>query len=943
MLKQLSNAAFLWYNRTATIPKNPIRMQKTLKLLTLALFLSCFHLSVYAQQKADTTVTSIDADLINIFNQKTPKKYKIAAIKVTGNKYFDENLLISISGLNVGDEVVIPGGDNFSRAINKLWGQNYFSNVEIYITKLVGTNIDIEINVTERPRLSKFYFKGIGKSAVDDLNSKTGLVPGRVVTENMKRTASEAIRKYFFDKGYQNAHVTIQEIKDSTRSNSMDLVFLVDRGGKIKISDIYFAGNTIDAALLKKQMKGTKEKGHLTLFPSIDSGGFIRPQPYTFQQYMRDKGFLNFTDTRKVLSPYIRVKPFVSAKYNEKKYNEDKESIIDYYNSIGYRDAQIVRDQVFKNSKGNLDIDIQVSEGHKYYFGNISWRGNTIYSDSILTVILGIKKGDTYNMEILNKRLGKGGGAPDGSADISSLFLDNGYLFFRADPVETAVYNDTIDYEIRMVEGPQATIKNVRISGNDKTKEYVIRRELRTIPGEKFSRTDLIRSQREIAQLNYFNQEKIGINPVPNPDDGTVDINYSLEEKSSDQLELSAGWGGAIGLTGTVGVSFNNFSIKNIFSKKAWDPLPMGDGQKLSFRVQSNGRAFRSYNFSFTEPWVGGKKRNALTFSIYDTKFANAYDPLTGTYTAAAAGRSFLKTTGASVAYSKQLTWPDDYFSLSFSVNYTRYQLVNYAISQQLKLRDGTLFNNGISNNFNFKVALQRSSVNQPMFPTSGSTFLASLAVTPPYSAFNPGVVTQNDPYNFIEYHKWRFNGEWYVPLSKGTGEDHNKMFVLKLAAKFGFLGRYNPQLQISPFERFQLGDAGLSNQYALIGYDIISQRGYPVYETSNPRINPDQTGASQYFTMFNKYTAELRYPLSLNPSSTIYAESFFEAANGWYDLKDYNPFQLRRSVGVGMRFFLPMFGLLGFDYGIGLDRYTPGASLKDISRFTFMLGFEPE
>jgi outer membrane protein insertion porin family len=461
---------------------------------------------------------------------------------------------------------------------------------------------------------------------------------------------------------------------------------------------------------------------------------------------------------------------------------------------------------------------------------------------------------------------------------------------------------------------------------------------LRTVPGDKFSKTNLIRSQREISQLNFFNPEKIGINPVPNPDDGTVDINYTVEEKSSDQLELSAGWGGNIGLTGTLGVTFNNFSTKNLFHKKAWDPLPMGDGQKLSLRVQSNGKAFRSYNFSFTEPWLGGKKRNALTVSIYNTKYGQTYDPITGIYDPSVADSRYIMTTGMTVSIAKQLKWPDDYFSLSQGINYTRYKLSNYAIDPT----NLPGFDNGIVNNINYRIALQRSSVDAPLFPRSGSTFLMSLQITPPYSFFDKGIVNKDNPYNFIEYHKWRFNGEWYVPLGKPKGEDH-KQFVLKASAKFGYLGKFSPDLEISPFERFQVGDAGLSNQFALLGYDIIAHRGYPVYDNSNPKVNPDKQTASQYFTIFNKYTLEMRYPLSLNPSSTIYALGFFEAANGWYSFKQYNPFQLRRSVGLGMRFFLPMFGLLGFDYGIGLDRFTPGGSLKDAARFTFMLGFEPE
>jgi len=902
----------------------------------LAFVLSLGSFVASAQQTKDTVITNVDADLINILNQKAPKKYKITAIKVTGNSFFDENLLTSIANINVGDEVVFPGGDLFAKAITKLWAQNYFSDVQIYITKLEDKHIEIEIAVTERARLSNFLFRGVSKSDAEDLTGKTGLVRNRVITENMKISAIEAIKKFYSEKGFQNAQVKILEKSDTTYENTLLLDFVIDKGPKVRINNINFGGNTVEAGLLKKKLKDTHEKSRLTLFPVFDAPKIVTTQRYSFEQYMKEKGFLTFTKTKKVLDPYARIK-FSGAKFDSKKYEDDKDNILDYYNSLGYRDATIVNDTVYYNANGHLNIDIKVSEGRRYYFGNITWRGNTKYADSILTAILGIRKGDIYNLETLNKKLGKSA-TPEGG-DISGLYQDDGYLFFNTDPVETAVYNDTIDYEIRIIEGPQATIKNIRIYGNDRTKEHVIRRELRTIPGEKFSRTDLMRSQREIAQLNYFNQEKIGIDPRPNPDDGTVDINYTVEEKSSDQLELSAGWGGYIGLTGTLGVSFNNFSIRNIWKKQAWDPLPMGEGQKLSIRVQSNGKAFRSYNFSFTEPWFGGKKRNALTFSVFNTKYGQTYDYATGMYDPSAADTKYISTTGATISLAKQLKWPDDFFSLSFGINYTRYKLSNYAIDPT----NLPGFDNGNVNNLNLKIALQRSSIDQPLYPKSGSTFLLSLQVTPPYSLLNTGIATSANPYKWIEYHKWRMNGEWFVPLGKPHGEDRNKQFVIRAAAKFGYLGRFNKDIKISPFERFQVGDAGLSNQFALLGYDIIAHRGYPVYENSNPRINPDQQRASQYFTIFNKYSVELRYPLSLNPSSTIYALGFYEAANGWYTIKDYNPFKLRRSVGLGMRFFLPMFGLLGFDYGVGLDRFTANGSMKDAARFTFMLGFEPE
>ena len=912
-------------------------MQKLTRFIIGCISVLVLSSTCFAQEiPAKDSVSQINVKLQNLFSQRIVSKYKIRSIKVVGNEYFDENLLLSLSTLNVGDEVQIPGGDNFSKAIRKLMDQNYFSDVSIYITDLQDKDIDVEINVVERPRLSRFNFIGVRKSEKDELSGKTGLTPNRVITENMKITAIEGIKKFYAEKGFQDATVVIKEQKDAARKNNLLLDFVVDRGPKVRINNINFGGNKIDETKLKKSLKEIHEKSRMTLYPMNDKPVIVQPTHYTFDQYMQEKGYLTFTKTRKILNPYLRIK-LSGAKYNPKKYDEAKDNLLNYYNSLGFRDAVIEKDTVYNNAAGNLNIDMQMREGKKYYFGNLTWRGNTKYSDSLLTSILNIKKGDIYNREILFNKLGKTPTAEGG--DVSGLYQDDGYLFFRIDPIETAVYNDTIDFEIRVMEGPQATIKTIRIAGNDKTKDFVVRREIRTIPGDKFSRSLLIRSQREIAQLNYFDQEKIKMEPIPNAEDGTVDINYGVEEKSSDQLELSAGWGGYIGLTGTLGVTFNNFSSKNLFNKKAWDPLPMGDGQKLSVRVQSNGKAFRSYNFTFTEPWFGGIKRNSLTFSVYNTKYGQSYDLLTGMYNPNAADQRYISTTGATLTFARQLTWPDDYFSFSTGLNFTRYTLKNYAIDPY----NLPNFDNGNVNNLNLRLALQRTSIDQPLFPRTGSTFLLSAQLTPPWSSFDPNFTKKANPYELLEYHKWRFNGEWYVPLGKPAGEERNKQFVMKFAAKFGFLGRYNESIGISPFERFQVGDAGLSNQFALLGYDIIAQRGYPVYESSNPKINPDQQSSRQKFTMFNKYVVELRYPLSLAASSTIYALGFFEAANGWYSMKDYNPFNLRRSVGVGMRFYLPMFGLLGFDYGIGLDRLNATNSLKDAGRFTFMLGFEPE
>ena len=910
-----------------------LTMTQKMRIRTLLYFIGFLLFTDSVSAQTDTLPkASVDPALLAIYSAKFPRKYTIADIQVKGNKAFDAAIVISVSGLAVGDEVTLPGGDNFAKAINKLWTQNMFTNINIYITKLEENNIWVEIDAVERPMLSDFKFKGVRKTESDELKDKVGLVKTRVVTDNMKLSAKENIIKYFTEKGFKGAGVEIQELPDPQNPDKVVLNFNVAKGNKVRITDIHFFGNTAaTAAQLKRKLKGTKESTRITLFPDSVSSPYGTLKSTSFKEFIKEKGFLKPTKIRDFVDPWFRFKLFSSAKFNDKKYTEDKDKILEYYNSLGYRDAVIEADTQYYNAKGQLNISLRVNEGRKYYFGKMTWKGNTKYPDSLLNMVLGINKGDTYNLEVLNKKLGKQV-SPEGG-DVSSMYMDYGYLFFNINAVETSVYNDTIDHEIRISEGPQATIKNVNIAGNDKTKEYVIRRELRTVPGEKFSRQDLIRSQREIVNLGYFNQEKLGMQPVPNQDDGTVDINYSVEEKSSDQLELSAGWGGNIGLTGTLGVTFNNFSIKNIWKKSSWDPLPTGDGQKLSLRYQSNGRFFRSVNFSFTEPWLGGKKRNSFTINVFNTKFTNAYNPFTGLFDRGYADSSYLSTSGATIALGKQLKWPDDFFSLVTSLSYIQYKAKNYAIFPS--------FSTGVSNNFNLKLALQRTSIDQPIFPRSGSNFLLSGAFTPPWS-FIRGV-NSKDIFKLVEYHKWRFNAEWFVPIGKPAGEDKSRQFVLRMAAKYGFIGRYNRNVPISPFERFQVGDAGLTNNFGVLGYDIIAHRGYPVYENSDPTINPDQQRASNFFTIFNKYTLEMRYPFVTNPSSTIYGLAFYEAANGWYSFKEYNPFRLRRAMGVGVRFFLPMFGLLGFDYGIGLDRLTATNRLKDASRFTFMLGFEPE
>lgn len=914
-------------------------MKKLFPKSLLAVVLCCSAgITVRAQQKDTIPTPAKPAVDISPFSMANPQQYEIADIAVTGTEFLDKSLLLSLSGLAVGDKVVLPG-DHFAKAIQALWGQRLFSNIAIYITKIQDGKIWLEISLVEKPRMSTFSFKGVKKSEADELTTKAALRKGSVVTEALAQNTNAVVRKFYAEKGYRNVSVRMEEKRDPPPAvNSATVTFVVDKGHKVRVNDIHFVGNpNIGDKTLKRKMKGTRERSRFTLYP--DDYHAWQDSSDVMGNYLRDRDFLSVSRTMAALDPYFRFKLFTSAKFNDTKYEEDKEKVIAYYNSKGYRDAQILKDTTYNSVKGDLNIELAMEEGKQYYFGNISWRGNTVYTDSILSRVLGIRKGDIYNLDLLSKRLGNPPG-PEGG-DVGSLYMDYGYLFFQVDPVEIGIRGDTIDYEIRIQEGPQATIKDIRIAGNEKTNEHVIRRELRTLPGDKFSRQNLIRSQREISQLGFFNAEKIGINPIPNMSDGTVDIDYTVEEKANDQLELSAGWGGYIGLTGTLGVTFNNFSLRNIFRKETWDPLPSGDGQKLSVRISSNGKAYRSYNFSFTEPWLGGKKRNPFSVSFYSTyqnpnAFAEYYNQ---TVTNPGA---YFKVLGGSVSLGKQLRWPDDWFSLMYSINYQQYKLKDF---NYFGLEG---FETGTSHNLSLRITLARSSVDQQIFPRSGSSFMLFGQFTPPYSAMNPDREYTKEPiakqFNFIEYQKYRFNAEWYVPLSRPRGTE-NKSLVLKVAAKFGYLGRYNDRTTLSPFGRFELGGDGLSN-FAVYDRDIISQRGYPVYYTSNPRLNPENgapPAGYSGFSMFNKYVVELRYPFSLNPSSTIFGLMFLEAANGYRDFKEYDPFRLRRSVGLGARFYLPMFGLLGFDYGIGLDRIREGNGLKAAGKFTFMLGFEPE
>jgi outer membrane protein insertion porin family len=841
----------------------------------------------------------------------TQKQYEIGGLDVVGAKFLDKDLLLAVTGLAVGDKVRLPHDDAIAKAIRNMWKQELFANVAIDIDKIVGDQVFLIIKVEERPRLAKYNFRGIKKSEANDLKEKVGLVTQRVVTEATKQDAVVRIRKYYSEKGYGNVDIKVRERVDTLGVNSVVLNFDIVKGNKTKINQVTVFGNeNATDAKLKRTLKSTKEMARISLYPA-DASTSAGAEKRSFGKYLSNFGFLSLSKTLDAVDPYFRYNFFSSSKFNQTKYEEDKQTLVGYYNTLGYRDASIERDSVYAGENGNLNIDVHVNEGHKYYFGDIEWRGNTKYSSEQLSQILSIKKGDVYNLELLETRTGRQL-SPEGSQDVSSLYMDDGYLFFSVDPVETSIVDDTINYEMRVTEGPQATIKNITIFGNDKTNEHVIRRELFTFPGSKFSRSDLIRSQRQIANLNFFDQEKIGILPKPNAQDGTVDIEYTLVEKSSDQLQLSAGFGGGVRFYGNIGIAFSNFSMRNIFKPKYWDPLPVGDGQKFSVNYQSNGAYFNSFSTSFTEPWLGGKKPNALTTNFVYSRYSGVSAPIR-------ADSSFLRMVGGGVSISRRLKWPDDNFVFTVGVNYNNYRLKDYALVDD--------FRNGYSNNLFLKFVLARYSIDQPLYPRSGSNISFTFQVTPPFSSFSGRDYTNetsDQKYKWIEYHKYRFTADWYQTIV-------GKM-VLKISTKYGFLGYYNSDIGFSPFERFQLGGDGLSGYSFFIGRDIISQRGYRVY--------------AQNATIFNKYTAEIRYPLSLAASSTIYALGFVDAANAWSSFKDYTPFKLNRDAGVGIRIFLPMFGLLGLDYGIGFDKYNTAAGLtrlKDLGTFTFMLGFEPD
>ncbi|MFO7997557.1 MAG: outer membrane protein assembly factor BamA [Bacteroidales bacterium] len=798
------------------------------------------------------------------FDHLNPVEYVIGGISVSGAEFNDDNVVIMVSGLTLGERILIPG-ERISEAINNLWRQGLFQHIAISATSIQGEMVFLDIELVERPRLTQFEFLGVKRSEQDKLRDLLNLVRGDVVTEGLLYRAESAIQDYYIEKGFLRPEVTVRQLEDTIRVNSIMLEFEVNKGNRTRISSVNVYGNeAISDNQVKRLLKNTRERSLRFLFSS--------------------------------------------SKLVQEEFEEDKQKLIERYNELGKRDAVIVSDSIYFTDEDRIAIDLVVDEGPTYYFRDISWVGNTVYPSEVLDEVLGMGKGDLYNQKLLETNLFMN---IDG-LDVSSLYLDDGYLFFNLDPVEVRVENDSIDMEIRIFEGKQATINRVTIRGNTRTNDHVIMREIRTRPGKLFSRSDIIRSQREIIQLGYFDQEKIDIVPKPNPSDGTVDIEYIVEETSSDQIELSGGWG-ANRVIGTIGLTFNNFSTRNLFKKDAWRPLPTGDGQKLSLRAQTYGRGYISYSMSFSEPWLGGKKPNNLSISLYQTTHRQNLAKSHPNY-------GYYSIFGSSIGLAKRLTVPDDWFYLQQFISYQHYDILNSPIR--------FAFDNGQSNNLSYNIVFGRNSVDAPLFPRSGSEVSLSLQLTPPYSRLSNkdfSDATIQERFKWLEYHKWKFNTSWYTSLAGDL--------ILSTRTRFGFLGFYNRDIGFPPFERFYLGGDGLSG-WEIDGREIIALRGYGNYSLTPVGPDNQYEGANIY----NKFSVEVRYPISLNPMATIYALGFVEGGNAWRDFKSYNPFDIKRSAGVGLRVFLPMFGLLGVDWGYGFDEIS-GRPGENKGRFHFSIG----
>jgi outer membrane protein insertion porin family len=837
----------------------------------------------------------------------SPKKYEIADIKVEGVSNYEDYVLIGLSGLSVGQTVTVPG-DDITTAVKRYWRHGLFSDVQILADKIEDDKIYLRIKLAQRPRIAEINYHGVKKSEREDLESKLGLVKGSQITPNLVDRAKILIKKHFDEKGFKNADVTVMERPIPGNKDQVNVDVTVDKKEKVKVNSITFEGNQVlPAKKLKRVMKKTNEKNK----------------------------FANI---------------FRAKKFIEEKYEEDKQLIIDKYNELGYRDARIVTDSVTNYDNRTVDVFIRVDEGEKYYVRNITWVGNTIFPSDLLNEQLRMKSGDVYNQKLMNERL-------TGDEDaIGNNYYNRGYLFYNLDPVEVNVVGDSIDLEMRVTEGPQATINKVTINGNDRLYEHVVRRELRVKPGDLFSKEALERSYREIAQMGHFNPENIDPGVTPDPTNGTVDFNWKLESKANDQVEFSAGWG-QTGVIGKLSLKFTNFSMNNLFHKSDnyRGFLPQGDGQTLTISGQTNGSYYQSYSVSFFDPWFGGKRPNSFSASAYysvqtdisSTYYNSAYMNSLyymysgyGSYNSGSYGyESYydpdksIRMYGLSLGWGKRLRWPDDYFQLSAEVSFQRFLLKDWSYLY-IRLNNGDYMTTGNCNNLSFGLTLARASQDNSIYPRRGSEFSASVQFTPPYSLFSSkdySTYGQNDydeaasVYNWIEYHKWKFKLKTYTAL---TGAQ--KCPVLMTRSELGLLGHYN-KYKKSPFETFYVGGDGMSGYSSTYASETIALRGY-----ENGSLTP--WGSEGY--AYVRLGAELRYPLMLENSTSIYALSFVEGGNAWTNVSKFNPFSLKRSAGVGVRIFLPMIGMMGIDWAYGFDKIN-GSSSYSGSQFHFILGQE--
>jgi outer membrane protein insertion porin family len=842
-------------------------MKRILIALTGA-FLAFLALPAAAQ---DTGNVPVEVDY------NAPRSYVVGGVRVSGNKYLGENQLISVLGLRPGDNVTVPS-EEVSAAIKRIWLQGAASNVGLYVDSLsAGRDTAwFRLDIQERPRVVTWNYRGVKNSERDDLKEKLNLRRAAPLSEYIKESSIKTIKDYFKEKGYADVDVKVEVANDSLIRNAVRVTFDVNKGKKLKVKEITYEGNDeIKKFKLDRSMKKTKDAKWYNLFSS--------------------------------------------KKFQEKEYAGDKEKMLEVFNEAGYRDAKIVKDSLYRIPEdGRLGIHFVIDKGQKYYFRNITWTGNAEYSEETLNDVLRIKKGDVYDVVTMEKRLYSG--EKEGDISVAKLYRDNGFLFFNVTPVELCIEGDSVDVEMRMVEGKPATFNNIIVSGNTITNEKVVRRAVFTRPGYLYRQTDFERSVREISSMGHFDPEFAveqgkGYNLIPNGNNNTVDITYNVQEKANSQLELSGGWGNRM-FVGTVGVSFNNFSTSNFFRKEAWRPVPLGDAQTLSIRFQTNGSYYTAFTANFMEPWLTGKKPTSLNISAYFTRQTNSYSTY---YYQVLNDNQFMEVYGAAIGLGTRLKWPDNYFVLYNSLNWQSYHLQdwNYYF----------IYSTGRSHNISWQTTLSRNSTDQSIYPRQGADLSFSLQLTPPWSLMRKGGrdinyndLSVQDHYRWIEYHKWTFKGSVYSRL---VGD-----LVLMTRAQFGYLGYYNKKWGYSPFEGFIVGGDGMSG-YNTYGNEVIGLRGYENYSLT-PYVNGAYSG-----NVYDKFTVELRYPIIMQPSSTIFALVFLEGGNSWSNIRDFNPFQMKRSAGVGLRVFLPVVGLLGIDWGYGFD--TPAG--KDKSHFHFLIG----